>query len=254
MGKFHGPVMARQSRTILRGGMQLAVLAECLDANPVVGIGFRSIRRPKGAPGLSADDLRDLSAKVAASEDCRRRDLADPIILLAATGLRRSELLALRWRDYDRQHRTVTGRGKVIRASGKGLMWVEGGKTADAARTVKLPQFAVDMLDTRRGRFIVGQADTIFPSSTGTPRDPDNFGGQWREARAALRVPDVTSHSFRRTVATLIGENGLSARIGADQLGHAEVSMTQNVYMRRGQVHAEVADLLDRAVQTPLST
>ena len=88
----------------------------------------------------------------------------------------------------------------------------------------------------------------IFPSSTGTLRDPDNFGKQWREVRESLGLPDVSSHSFRKTVATLIDDSGLSARIGADQLGHARPSMTQDVYMSRGRVHTEVAAVLDRAI------
>jgi hypothetical protein len=46
----------------------------------------------------------------------------------------------------------------------------------------------------------------------------------------------------------MIDDAGLSARIGADQLGHAKVSMTQDKYMRRGKVHAVVAELLDRAI------
>ena len=58
----------------------------------------------------------------------------------------------------------------------------------------------------------------------------------------------MTSHSFRKTVATLIDDEGLSARIGADQLGHAKVSMTQDKYMSRGRVHPQVADLLDRVI------
>jgi len=58
----------------------------------------------------------------------------------------------------------------------------------------------------------------------------------------------VTSHSFRKTVATLIDDEGLSARIGADQLGHAKVSMTQDNYMSRGRVHTQVAELLDRTI------
>ena len=88
----------------------------------------------------------------------------------------------------------------------------------------------------------------IFSSTAGTLRDPDNFGKQWRTARDQLGVPDVTSHSFRKTVATLIDDEGLSARIGADHLGHANVSMTQDRYMARGQVHSQVAELLDRAI------
>lgn len=62
----------------------------------------------------------------------------------------------------------------------------------------------------------------IFPSTSGTLRDSDdsdNFAGQWRRIRDELGVPDISSHGFRKTVATLIGDAGLSARIGADHLG-----------------------------------
>ena len=86
----------------------------------------------------------------------------------------------------------------------------------------------------------------IFPSTAGTWRDPNNFGKQWRTVRDDLGVPEVTTHSFRKTVATLIDDEGLSARVGADQLGHARVSMTQDRYMARGRIHTQVADLLDR--------
>jgi integrase len=56
-------------------------------------------------------------------------------------------------------------------------------------------------------------------------------------------------HGFRKTVATLIDDEGLSARIGADHLGHSHLSMTQDRYMSRGRIHTQVADLLDRAVR-----
>ena len=62
----------------------------------------------------------------------------------------------------------------------------------------------------------------IFPSTAGTWRDPDNFRARWREVRDELGVPEVTSTQFRKTVATLIDDEGLSARIGADHLGHAQ--------------------------------
>lgn len=44
-------------------------------------------------------------------------------------------------------------------------------------------------------------------------------------------------------------DSGLSARIGADQLGQARPSTTQDVYMSRGRVHTEVAEVLDKAVR-----
>jgi integrase len=66
-------------------------------------------------------------------------------------------------------------------------------------------------------------------------RDPNNFGRDWRRVRDQLGVPEVTTHSFRKPLATLIDDRRLSARIGADQLGHARPSMTQDVYMSRGK-------------------
>lgn len=61
-------------------------------------------------------------------------------------------------------------------------------------------------------------------------------------------MPDTTSHSFRKALATLIDEEGLSARVGADHLGHRHISMTMDRYMSRGRTHTAVADLLDRTV------
>jgi integrase len=104
------------------------------------------------------------------------------------------------------------------------------------------------MLRQRRRLPYLGEQKIIFPSTAGTLRDPCNFSRQWRVVRDELGAAGVSTHSFRKTVATLIDDEGLSARIGADQLGHARVSMTQNVYMSRGRVHAQVADLLDRTV------
>jgi integrase len=109
---------------------------------------------------------------------------------------------------------TVTG--KVIRAAGKGLMRIDDTKTAAGRRTIPLPTFAGAVLLARLDTPYLGQQTMIFPSGAGTWRDPDNFRARWREVRSELGVPDATSHSFRKTVATLIDDEGLSARIGAD--------------------------------------
>ncbi len=154
----------------------------------------------------------------------------------------------MQWSDFDANAGTLTVRGKLVRATGAGLQRIDGTKTAAGMRTVALPSFAVDALRDRHGRDYVGEQLMIFPSTAGTWRDPNNFGKQWRAVRDDLGVPEVTTHSFRKTMATLIDENGLSARVGADQLGHAKVSMTQDRYMTRGKVHNEVADLLDATI------
>ncbi|MBV9638998.1 MAG: site-specific integrase [Mycobacteriaceae bacterium] len=249
MRTAHGPTMARRARTLLRGALQLAVLNNVVGTNPVRDVSaIKSKTPPKGAEALSADQLRDLLAKLRQSENCQRRDLIDPITVLIATGLRRSELLGLRWSDFDADAGTISVCGKVVRQRGKGLVRVDETKTAAGRRTIPLPAFAVTALTERRRRPFIGEQHVIFASSTGTLRDPENFAGQWRKARDQLSAPDITSHSFRKTVVTLIDDAGLSARIGADHMGHAKVSMTQDRYMSRGRVHRQVAELLEQTV------
>ncbi|AXN50866.1 hypothetical protein DSM43518_03412 [Mycobacterium marinum] len=116
MRAAHGATMARQAKTILRGGLQLAVMANTLGANPVRDVQpIRLKRRPTGATALSADDLRDLLVRLRADDYCQRNDLVDPITVLIATRLRRSELLALRWTDFDKTKQTIAATGNVVR-------------------------------------------------------------------------------------------------------------------------------------------
>lgn len=58
----------------------------------------------------------------------------------------------------------------------------------------------------------------------------------------------MTSHDFRKTTATLLDDAGLSARLIADQLGHARPSMTQDVYMGRKAVDVRASEALEGAV------
>ncbi|WP_407689747.1 site-specific integrase [Mycobacterium sp. HUMS_1102779] len=175
---------------------------------------LRSKSQPKGAVALTADQLRELLAKLQTSHFCKKHDLVDPITLLIATGLRRSELLGLRWLDFDAKASMLAITGKVIRVPGEGLLRVDETKSAAGRRTIPLPKFAVDVLDKRRHLPYLGEQVVVFPSTAGTLRDPNNFSKEWRTAREELGVAEVTTHSFRKTVATLIDDEGLS---GADR-------------------------------------
>lgn len=179
MSKAHGPTMARQAKTILRGALGIAVIAGALDSNPVRDVSpIKSKTPPKGARALTADELRALLGALGESKYCAANDLVDPITLLIATGLRRSELLALRWSDVDDEAGTVTVSGKVVRSKGVGLQRVEAAKTAAGLRTIALPLFALETLKRRADEPQLGRLGVIFPSTAGTLRDPNNFGKQ----------------------------------------------------------------------------
>lgn len=58
-------------------------------------------------------------------------------------------------------------------------------------------------------------------------------------------------HTYRKTVATLLDGDGLSARVIADQLGHARISMTQDVYLGRRVVDDPAAAALEGLLGAP---
>jgi integrase len=122
MRKAHWANMARHGRTLLRAGLQIAVMDDVLGSNPVREVNkIESDHKPKGAPALTAQQLRDLLSKLRASAFCQHHDLVDPITEFIATGLRRSELLALRWEDFDQKTGTMSVTGKLVRVAGEAL-------------------------------------------------------------------------------------------------------------------------------------
>jgi len=88
----------------------------------------------------------------------------------------------------------------------------------------------------------------IFPSPQGRLRDPNNTSGGLRQALDRAGHPWVTSHTFRRTVATRLDEAGLSARQIGDHLGHSRPSLTQDVYVSRGTASPQAAAALQRSL------
>ncbi|WP_054816781.1 site-specific integrase [Nocardia arizonensis] len=193
---------------------------------------------------------------------CESADLADVITLYAATGLRRSQVLGVLWTDIDLEARTLRGTGKVVRVKGEGLVRVDKDDDPKNRRgTIALPDFAVEMLKRRKATLAARKLasppdpdappvlDLVFPSAVWTLRDPQNVGHEWQRVREALGMAeDITAHSFRHAVATILDDAGLSARITADVLGHSDPAMTQRVYMARGRTHHAAAEALERAI------
>ncbi|EWM12908.1 tyrosine-type recombinase/integrase [Kutzneria sp. 744] len=85
----------------------------------------------------------------------------------------------------------------------------------------------------------------VFPNTLGGLRDKHNTLARWRDFRARAGYPWVTFRTFRRSVATILDDAGLTARQIADQLGHAKVSTTQDVYMGRRVTSRRAADALE---------
>ncbi|WP_171814415.1 site-specific integrase [Arthrobacter dokdonensis] len=260
-----GESVAKSARVVLSGMFGLAVRYGAADRNPIRDVGTIKMES-KPARALSVDQLNGIfdairhspevlnpknkiTPEQTVSEYCTAADLTDVVTMFAATGCRISEVLGVRWSDIDLNGKTVAINGKVNRIPGAGMIREDLTKTKAGQRLLPLPNFAVSMLMRRQVEAFGNVHDVVFPSTTGNLRDPSGVSKQWRKVRTALGMDWVTSHTFRKTVATVLDGEGMSARIGADQLGHAQISMTQDVYMGRGVVHTEVAAALDRIIR-----
>lgn len=252
---------------------KIAVRFKAIDINPIRELSSIEGKRKKQAQSLDAESLAQLlqdlrTSKVpcpvvlsqyqidrgqkttdthipTVAEFCASNDMADIITLFAATGCRISELLAIRINeDIDLETKTASVTGQIVRIRGQGLVRQDLTKSeAGDGRVLPLPQFAVDMLKRRRQ-----DSTYVFESRAGTILDPETVQRRWRQIRTALDLEWVTTHTFRKSVATILDDEGLSARQAADQLGHAQVSMTQDVYYGRGRVHTAAAEALDGAI------
>jgi len=122
-------------------------------------------------------------------------------------------------------------------------------KSRAGQRVLVLPSWVVAMLTRRRAAGI--QLDKpVFPDSRGGYRDPSNTSRDLREARGTEDLSWVTSHAFRKTLATMLDDAGLSPRAVADQLGHARPSMTQDVYLSRKVLNPHAATAIEGALAT----
>ena len=94
----------------------------------------------------------------------------------------------------------------------------------------------------------------VFTAPGGGLRDPSNTQADLRVVFATAGFGWVTSHIYRKTVATLMDDAGLTARQAADQLGHAKVSMTQDNYFGRKAARTGAAGLLEIFGEGPSQT
>jgi integrase len=158
----------------------------------------------------------------------QRDDLHGLYVLAAASGMRRGELLGLRWRDVDLDAGKVTVRRSATTIGGRIVVTEpKSGK----GRSIDLDPETVRILRTHRSRQKVVGLDGVVFSRNGEPIHPD----QWtREFKAHVRkagLPDVGGpHSMRHLHATLLLAAGVHPKVAQERLGHASVTLTLNTY------------------------
>lgn len=241
---------------IFNYGMQPSTYA--LPSNPVIYADRR--REPERGPlafyspeqvemlarSLAAGGHRDPSRPALSVEEIEaraREDVQDAELVRVAAyaGLRRGELVALRWRDVD-----FVGRKITVRRALSGDTELRSTKSR-RFREVPLPDQAASALDRlSRRREYIGPDDYVFANRFGRRLDPSALRRRFERARDAAGLEPLRFHDLRHTYGSLLVAGGIDLASVKAAMGHSRITATERYLHARPA--GELADRFTRAL------
>jgi integrase len=171
-------------------------------------------------------------------EAIERDRLKAAFIVLLGTGLRRSELLALRWDNVNLKEGIITVKERLVWLAGKGFDF-DLPKTDKSRRTIPLPNDITAELKAHKVRqakekLKLGELyqdnGLVFTTILGTPINPRNLERTYKTLLKKAGLPVIKLHSLRHTYATRLLEVGESLKVVQELLGHSRISTTADIY------------------------
>jgi integrase len=219
---------------ILKQAVEWAYLRD----NPVA-----RVKMPKRQPRvervvLTPEQIKQLLPRL--REPCHTA-----VAMAIATGMRRCELFALRWCDVDLEKSVIHVRQRIY----EGLIDIP--KTPRSIRDLPVPRWLAEKLLKYRDRTGGCPTSYLFAGSSGKPLNPVSMCQRvLQPALAALGLPKVSWHCFRRTLATWLSEQGTQIKTTQELLGHSSVNTTLEYYVQsltesRRQAIEQVGHLMD---------
>ncbi|MCP8970467.1 site-specific integrase [Ectobacillus ponti] len=214
---------------IISNSLEHAVNMELLPSNPA-----KKIQLPKSKKKeMAVWDVEEIQAflKVA------REDRSYIAFHLAiTTGMRRGEILGLRWKDVDLEKGMLYVRQTL---SKDGKTFLTGAKTDSSVRSIKLSQETIAALKKHKARVaserLKGGAeysnyDLVVCTAKGTPMNPENLKRTFIRLTKQADVSTIRFHDLRHTHATMLLAQGVHAKVISERLGHSNIKTTLDIY------------------------
>lgn len=246
-----GATSTRLVRKVLSMALEEAVQRGRLGRNPVTLTQPPRARRGKARKSWTVEEARKF---LAANRDHRLHALFHVALV---TGLRRGELLGLRWRDIDLERGTIEVAQQLAVVAGRPVM--KDLKTESSDRIIAIGARAVDVLREHRARqaaelHVLGldanDVELVFTSEVGGWIDPNNVGRIMERLAKKARVPRLTPKGMRHTAQSIgrvvVGDD----KVMQERLGHSDIGITLNTYTHTvsGQ-HRRAGDLIDEVFE-----
>ncbi|GGM82099.1 site-specific integrase [Thermopolyspora flexuosa] len=222
----------RDAWAVLRAALNNAVREELIARNVAALIRVPKPRRRKIKPWTVDEARRFLE-----SARTRRDPLYAAYVLILVLGLRRGEVLGLRWEDVDLDNAEISIGWQLQRVRGR--LYHRETKTESSDAVLPLVEPCVAALRDRRAeqnaaRLRAGrdwvETGLVFTTVTGRPVEPRNFNRSFAAAIRHAQVPRIPLHATRKTCASLLVALDVHPRIVMQILRHSQIGVTMNVY------------------------
>jgi integrase len=198
----------------------------------------RNAAGPVKPPRPRRVEIRALGREqVRALFEAARGDRLEALYVLAVTaGLRRGELQGLTWEDVDLDAGTLQVRRTPSEPRGG---YIFEAPKSGKGRQIRLTQRATVALKEHRKRQLEERMERgalwqdhglVFPSGVGTPLLGGNLNRAFKALLQRTGLPEIRFHDLRHTCATLLLRQGVNSMFVQELLGHADISLTLNVY------------------------
>ena len=227
--------MVRSCHALCRSSLEKAVEEGLITRNPSIGCKLP----PKKNGEMKVLTQNEIVRLLNQAYD---EGYYEMFLLELTTGMRRGEILGLKWRDLNLE----TGELNIKRQlTTKGISVP---KTKSSIRTILLPP---DMLDLLRDMKKTAKYDWIFPSPVkeGEPRNPTAITKRFRIMLERAHCKHVRFHDLRHTFATMALENGMDVKTLSAMIGHVSSETTLNIYSHvTDTMRAQAAVKIDREI------
>ena len=213
------PKTVRNINQVISSAMQLAIQQHLIAQNPTDGCALPKTEH-REMQTLSGDQL------AAFLLEAKHSGVFEMYYIELATGLRRGELLGLKWEDIDFTAQMLRVRRQVGRVNGE--VREAPLKTKNAYRTISLGTDAMGILKQQREK--QPSSSYVFPGPTGGPIAPDSVLHMLHRVLDRAGLPEIRFHDLRHTFATLALQNGVDVKTVSGMLGHFSAGFTLDTY------------------------
>nr|WP_268875914.1 site-specific integrase [Gottfriedia acidiceleris] len=187
-------------------------------------------------------------------EVCARDNYLIPFQLAIFTGMRRGEILALRWRNVDLVKGVIYVEENLVRSKNKGLL-VKELKTDHSLREIFISDSVIKSLQehkTSQNQMkskvkTFKDLDLVVCAKNGNYLEPRNLIRKFKQLTREANIPVIPFHNLRHTHATILMRMGENPKIVSERLGHSRVETTLGIYSHSNEeMQKNTADRFDK--------